>query len=401
MLTISERRPLATLAVAAALALTMGTGLGRPAGAQGDPPPNTAPDIGPPRTTAPTSTTSSSPTTTGSRPTTTATATTTTTTTNPPPSLAPISTAPATTAAPTTTGTRPPATTVAPTSTTAPPTTARPATTTRPTTTARPVTSTAAPTVFPIVATTAPTSPTTAARSTLTLIPSAPATPVPTAGPTSVVVQLTDAGDPPASDPATSDPRRQARSTTVTSAQPPGGSDPGATLSTALVPPGAPLSAAGSPPAAEAKRLASTTSSADPAGPETMTRGGDPLTLDVPAGCDDVTGVTATPTDTADGGAVVALTRLTSSDPTVLVLDTTRLAVGRHILRLDCRSGPPAVATVGIFRQNGAARGEGNSIVLAGGMGLASMAALVGRPQPRRRRADQADGADRESGTAR
>jgi len=272
--------------------------------------------------------------------------------------------------------------------------------------------------VFPIVATTSATSPTTAARSTLTLIPSAPSVPVPTTGPTSVVVQLTPgSGEPPASDPTTAAPRRQARSTTATSASSPSQPDarpfgPQATLSTVLVPPGAPLSAAGpnpaSSPSGETGRLASTTSGADPAGPETVARSGDPLTLPLPAGCDGVSAVTAAPTDTADGGNAVALARLSSSDPRVVVLDTAGLAVGSHLLRFGCRNGRPAEAAVGIFRQTGAARGEGNSIVLAGGMGLASMAALVGRPQPSRRRrasrpdqADQADRADRAAGAAR
>ncbi|MEZ5409357.1 MAG: hypothetical protein R2761_15115 [Acidimicrobiales bacterium] len=164
---------------------------------------------------------------------------------------------------------------------------------------------------------------------------------------------------------------------------------PQATLSTALVPPGAPLSAADPPgrsPGPGGAAPASTTSPADPAGPELAARGGDPLTLALPGGCDGVTGVIAAPSDTADGGPPVALPLLTSPDPSAFVVDTGGLAVGRHLLRLDCGNGPPAEAAVGIFRQNGAARGEGNSIVLAGGVGLASMAALVGRPRPGGRR---------------
>ncbi len=235
--------------------------------------------------------------------------------------------------------------------------------------------------------------PTTAARSTLTLIPSAPATPVPTAGPSSVVVQLTPGPrDPAATSPdSTGTTRRPARSTTVTS-PPASASSPGpapfapqATLSTVLVPPGAPLSAAGSA-SQSSTTPAATPAGAAPAGPEAVARGGDPLALDLPAGCPDVTRVVATPTDTADGGGPVRLTRLTSADPAIVVVDTTKLAVGTHLLQLDCGTGSPARATVSIFRQNGAARGEANSIVLAGGMGLASMAALVGRPGPFNRR---------------
>ncbi len=164
----------------------------------------------------------------------------------------------------------------------------------------------------------------------------------------------------------------------------PGPFAPHATLSTVLVPPGAPLSAAdpgGQPATGRPSNSRSSTGPApEPAGPESVARGGDPLVLDLPAGCPDVTGVVATPVDTADGGPPVSLTRLTSADADTVVVDTAGLAVGTHLLRLDCGARPSAQATVGIFRQNGAARGEGNSIVLAGGMGLASMAALVGMP---------------------
>ncbi|MDH4364851.1 MAG: hypothetical protein OEY70_12315, partial [Acidimicrobiia bacterium] len=239
---------------------------------------------------------------------------------------------------------------------------------------------------------------TTAARTTLTLIPSAPAASAPTPDPTSVVVQLTpDPGDPLPADPATtgSSRRRAGSAITMTSGPSQNQADSGsfaarATLSTALVPPGAPLSAADpatrSPLPNEAARRASTTAAADPAGPEVAARHGDPLTLDLPAGCDDLKGVVATPSDTADGGPPVPLTLLASPDPAAFVVDTTGLAVGSHLLRLDCGHGSPAETAVGIFRQNGAARGEGNSIVLAGGVGLASMAALVGLPLPGGRR---------------
>ena len=67
-------------------------------------------------------------------------------------------------------------------------------------------------------------------------------------------------------------------------------------------------------------------------------------------------------------------------DPATFTIDTSALGLGPHLVRLDCSAGVTAQTNVEVYRQTGAARGEADSIVLAGGMGLASAAAVVGLP---------------------
>ncbi len=78
-------------------------------------------------------------------------------------------------------------------------------------------------------------------------------------------------------------------------------------------------------------------------------------------------------------------------DRSTFTVDTTGFELGTHVIHFDCSGGLTAQANLLIFRQNGAERGEANSIVLAGGIGLASTAAVVGlptvgSPRPGRRR---------------
>jgi hypothetical protein len=85
--------------------------------------------------------------------------------------------------------------------------------------------------------------------------------------------------------------------------------------------------------------------------------------------------------DTVSDGTVVALADV-DNDPDTFTVDTHQLDVGPHTVHLVCQGQVAAQARVVVYRQNGAARGEASSIALAGGVGLASMTVLVGRPAP-------------------